>query len=68
MPLAGLGLIRVIPSREGLDLLNNLIRYDILFDANKVEFSMRTTVSIDDALYQKALELADINMEKAAIF
>ena len=29
---------------------------------------MRTTVSIDDALYQKALELADINMEKAAIF
>lgn len=29
---------------------------------------MRTTVTIDDALYEKALELADQNMEKADIF
>jgi Arc/MetJ family transcription regulator len=29
---------------------------------------MRTTVTIDDALYQKALEVADPNMEKSDIF
>jgi predicted transcriptional regulator len=29
---------------------------------------MRTTVTIDDALYEKALELADINMDKSDIF
>jgi Arc/MetJ family transcription regulator len=29
---------------------------------------MRTTVTIDDALYEKALELADQHMEKADIF
>ena len=29
---------------------------------------MRTTVTIDDALYQKALELADVNMDKSDIF
>lgn len=29
---------------------------------------MRTTISIDDALYQKALELADPGMDKAEIF
>lgn len=29
---------------------------------------MRTTVTIDDALYQKALELADPAMDKADLF
>ena len=29
---------------------------------------MRTTVTIDDALYQKALEVADPNMDKSDIF
>jgi Arc/MetJ family transcription regulator len=29
---------------------------------------MRTTVTIDDALYEKALELADPDMEKSEIF
>lgn len=29
---------------------------------------MRTTVTIDDALYEKALELADPGMEKSDIF
>lgn len=29
---------------------------------------MRTTVTIDDALYEKALEMADPQMEKADIF
>lgn len=29
---------------------------------------MRTTVTIDDALYQKALELADPGMDKSDIF
>jgi len=29
---------------------------------------MRTTVTIDDALYEKALEMADINMDKSDIF
>ena len=35
--------------------------------ANK-KARMRTTISIDDALYQKALELADPGMDKADIF
>jgi Arc/MetJ family transcription regulator len=29
---------------------------------------MRTTVTIDDALYQKALEMADPEMDKADLF
>lgn len=29
---------------------------------------MRTTVTIDDALYEKALEMADIGMDKSDIF
>jgi len=29
---------------------------------------MRTTVTIDDTLYQKALEMADTGMDKADIF
>lgn len=29
---------------------------------------MRTTITIDDALYQKALELADPQMDRADIF
>jgi Arc/MetJ family transcription regulator len=30
--------------------------------------SMRTTVTIDDALYQEALEMADPEMDKADLF
>lgn len=29
---------------------------------------MRTTVTIDDALYEKAMEMADPNMDKSDIF
>jgi Arc/MetJ family transcription regulator len=29
---------------------------------------MRTTVTIDDTLYEKALEMADVHMDKADIF
>ncbi len=29
---------------------------------------MRTTVTIDDTLYEKAMEMADTNMDKADIF
>ncbi|MDE1466057.1 type II toxin-antitoxin system VapB family antitoxin [Spartinivicinus poritis] len=29
---------------------------------------MRTTVTIDDALYEKALEMADPNMDKSELF
>jgi hypothetical protein len=29
---------------------------------------MRTTLTIDDVLYQKALEVADPNMDKAELF
>ena len=29
---------------------------------------MRTTVTIDDALYEKALEVADTDMDKSEIF
>jgi Arc/MetJ family transcription regulator len=29
---------------------------------------MRTTLTIDDALYQRALEVADPNMDKAELF
>lgn len=32
------------------------------------EMAMRTTVSIDDALYQRALEVADPTMDKADLF
>ncbi len=30
--------------------------------------TMRTTAAIDGALYQKALEMADLNMDKVDIF
>jgi Arc/MetJ family transcription regulator len=33
-----------------------------------MEQSMRTTVTIDDALYEKALEMADPEMDKADLF
>ncbi len=29
---------------------------------------MRTTITIDDALYQQAIELADPDMDKAGVF
>lgn len=44
-----------------------------MFDASKHHtiyglFPMRTTVTIDDSLYNKALELADPEMDKAELF
>jgi len=42
-------------------MMHNRIFYD-------AENDMRTTVTIDDALYEKALEMADPNMDKAEIF
>lgn len=33
-----------------------------------LEVSMRTTVTIDDALYERALEVADPMMDKADLF
>ena len=33
-----------------------------------LECDMRTTVTIEDSLYTKALEMADPNMDKAEIF
>lgn len=38
----------------------------IIFDAIKPP--MRTTVTIDDALYQQALDVADPGMDKADLF
>jgi len=38
----------------------------ITFD--KQEATMRTTVTIDDALYEQALEVADPEMDKADLF
>jgi Arc/MetJ family transcription regulator len=32
------------------------------------EFSMRTTVTIDDALYERALQVADPGMDKTDLF
>lgn len=32
------------------------------------EITMRTTVTIDDALYERALEVADPTMDKAGLF
>ena len=43
-----------------------LMYYDALFDANGG--GMRTTVTIEDSLYEKALELADPAMDKADLF
>jgi len=34
----------------------------------KWRISMRTTVTIDDSLYERALELADPDMDKADLF
>jgi Arc/MetJ family transcription regulator len=42
-----------------------LMQTNIFYDAEAV---MRTTVTVDDALYEKALELADPDMDKSDIF
>ena len=42
-----------------------MMQYRIIFDA---ETDMRTTVTIDDDLYEKALEVADPSMDKADLF
>ena len=41
----------------------NRIKIDSLIDN-----TMRTTITIDDSLYQQALELADPQMDKADLF
>jgi Arc/MetJ family transcription regulator len=39
----------------------------IIFDAQEVR-PMRTTVTVDDELYQQALDVADPGMDKADLF
>jgi Arc/MetJ family transcription regulator len=46
--------------------MRKLIQYCIIFDVNRV--AMRTTVTIDDALYAHALEVADPSMDKGDLF
>jgi Arc/MetJ family transcription regulator len=43
------------------DLMQDCLRFD-------AEDDMRTTVTIDDELYAKALEMADPTMDKADLF
>lgn len=43
----------------------NLMHNESLFDAGAL---MRTTVTIDDELYEKALEVADPSMDRADLF
>jgi Arc/MetJ family transcription regulator len=50
---------------RALDMMLNTMRNGINIDA---KVFMRTTVTIDDALYEKALEMADPNMDKSDIF
>ena len=45
-----------------------LMHYRIKSDVTNSEASMRTTVTIDDELYERALELADPDMNKADFF
>jgi Arc/MetJ family transcription regulator len=45
-----------------IEMMNNDVHSDEIGDA------MRTTVTIDDALYQQALEMADPSMDKADLF
>jgi hypothetical protein len=53
-----------IQGRKHLFLMLLLIQYNIYFD----EVFMRTTVTINDELYKKALEFSDPNMDKSDIF
>lgn len=47
----------------------DLIHLRIAADATSVqEFSVRTTVTIDNALYDQALQLAEPGMDKADLF
>jgi hypothetical protein len=47
-------------------MMPKMVHNSIIIDAESS--LMRTTVTIDDALYEKALEVADPNMDKADIF
>lgn len=47
-------------------MMTHLMYNDALFDANGDD--MRTTVTIEDSLYEKALEVADPSMDKADLF
>lgn len=42
------------------------VQYDIFTDS--VRLHMRTTVTIEDTLYEKALEMADPEMDKSDLF
>ncbi len=46
--------------------MHNRIKFDSL--QGHYGSTMRTTITIDDALYQKALELADPELDKADLF
>jgi len=46
---------------------NKLMQNSITFDAKRNP-PMRTTVTIEDALYERALEVADPSMDKADLF
>lgn len=47
-------------------MMPRLMQNDIISDSQKAV--MRTTVTIDDELYNKALEVADPAMDKADLF
>ena len=47
--------------------MSNAMQTDITIYINRL-LPMRTTVTIDDTLYQKALEMADPDMDKSDIF
>ena len=47
-------------------MMTHVMYNDALFDANGDD--MRTTVTIEDSLYEKALEVADHSMDKADLF
>jgi len=45
-----------------------LMQNSIYFNAYYEDLPVRTTVTIEDALYEKALEMADPTMDKSDIF
>ena len=58
------------PPTEAVETASILMQIDVSTDDINCERkpAMRTTVTIDDDLYERALELADPNMEKADLF
>jgi Arc/MetJ family transcription regulator len=58
--------IQALPSHIGVTLMHFLMIYCIFPDA--AEKTVRTTVTIDDELFQRALEVADPGTDKADLF